>query len=339
VSRFLPQSPLSFKESAMAQTAASPVRHILAADIGGTTSRFGHFLLALNGSLTLASQVRLPTQAASSFDALLAALPQAGFDLSPGQAAAAAFAVPGAIAGRTVRFANIPWVLDLDAFSLVHGTEKNVCVNDFLAQAQGCRLLGDAAEVVLPGEMDPLRVQAVVGAGTGLGHAALVPLPGGGVLALASEAGQTAAPFVGPQESAFAAFLCQATGEAYARADSVVSGSGLAHLHRFLTGQDLPPAALGPLLTPESPTTALFARFYGRAVRDYALTMVAAGGVFISGGVAAKNPVLVTHPAFAKEFYASPTYGAFLAGIPVRLVRDEDVGLFGAAAIARQLLE
>jgi glucokinase len=322
----------------MPKPAMPPLRHILAADIGGTTSRFGHFTLAPDGSLTLGRQVRLSTQAADSFLDLLAALPAAGFDLAPGQAQAAAFAVPGAVVGRTVSFANIGWSLDLDALQQAHGLCASACVNDFLAQAHGCRLLDEAAEMLLPGDMDSTRIQAVIGAGTGLGHAALVPLADGSCLALASEAGQTAVPFFGPEETAFADLLTRATGEAYVRGDTVLSGSGLAHLHRFLTGQSLTPAEIGSQLTADSQTTALFARFYGRAVRDYALTVLAVGGVYISGGVAAKNPLLVAHPEFAREFYASPTYGTFLERIPVRLVRDENVGLYGAAALARNLL-
>ncbi|MHC1791114.1 glucokinase [Solidesulfovibrio sp.] len=322
----------------MPQAARPPLRHILAADIGGTNSRFGHFTLAPDGGLALGQSVRLATQAAGSFLALLAALPAAGFDLAPGQAAAAAFAVPGAVVGRTVRFANIDWTLDLHDLERAYGLGQSACVNDFLAQAHGCRLLGESAEAILPGHMDPSKIQAVIGAGTGLGHAALIPLPDGTCLALASEAGQTAAPFFGPEETAFADFLCRATGEDYARGDSVLSGSGLSNLHRFLTGQDLAPAEIGPRLTPDSPTAALFARFYGRAARDYALTMLATGGVYLSGGVAAKNPLLAAHPEFAREFLASPAYGRLLARIPVRLVRDENVGLYGAAVIARNLL-
>lgn len=323
----------------MPQAARPSVRHILAADIGGTSCRFGHFTLAEDGALALTRQVRLPTRAVGSFAALLAALPDAGFDLLPGQAAAAAFAVPGAVVGRTVHFANIDWALDLDELERAYGLGQSVCVNDFLAQAHGCRLLGETAQSVLPGPMDPARIQAVIGAGTGLGHAALVPLADGTCLALASERGQTAAPFFGPEETAFADFLAQATGEDYVRGDSVLSGSGLALLHRFLTGEALSPAQISQQLSVDSPTTALFARFYGRAARDYALTMLAAGGVYVSGGVAAKNPLLVAHPEFAREFLASPTYGALLGRIPVRLVRDPDVGLFGAAAIARGLLD
>lgn len=322
----------------MTPTVAPTPRHILAADIGGTNSRFGHFTLSPAGELALASSVWLPTAGDDSFVGLLGRLPDAGFSLRPGQADVAVFAVPGAVIGRTVTFANIDWKLDLDDLATVFGLARAAFVNDFLAQAHGCRLLGRTAETVLPGEMDPARVQAVIGAGTGLGHAALLPLPGGSYQALPSEAGQAAASFFGEEENAFAAYLCRRTGEGYARGDSVLSGSGLAHLHRFLTGQELSPAAVGAQLTKESPTTVLFARFYGRAARDYTLTMLAAGGLYISGGVAAKNPLLVHHPEFAREFRNSPTYGGLLQTIPVRLVCDAQTGLYGAAHVAKHLL-
>lgn len=322
----------------MTQPAPGTTRHILAADIGGTHSRFGHFTLSPDGTLACRSSASLPTTSAASFVDLLAALPGAGFDLPANEADAAVFAVPGAVVGRTVTFANIAWVLDLDAVAGAFGLARAACVNDFLAQAHGCRLLGEAAEAVLPGDPDPGRVQAVLGAGTGLGKAALIPLADGGYHVLASEGGQTAASFTGPREVAFADFLCRETGEHYARGDTVLSGPGLSRLHRFLTGQDLSPAEVGARLTPESETATLFARFYGRAARDYALTVLAVGGVFISGGVAAKNPLLVRHPEFAREFLDSPTYGDLLARIPVRLLRDEGIGLYGAAHLARRLL-
>jgi len=96
---------------------------------------------------------------------------------------------------------------------------------------------------------------------------------------------------------------------------------------------------VGASLTADSPTAALFARFYGRAARDYALTVLSVGGVYVCGGVAAKNPLLVHHPEFAREFLDSPTYGRLLAGVPVRLVRNEQTGLFGAASFAQTLLD
>lgn len=324
----------------MPRHTAPEARHILAADIGGTNSRFGHFTLSPDGALALVSSVWLPTTDVDSFVELLERLPQTGFTLPLFRAEAAVFAVPGAVVGRKVNFANIDWTLDLDDLIPVFGQAHTTCVNDFLAQAHGCRLLGQDAEEVLPGAMDPTRVQAVIGAGTGLGHAALAPLDdtGNNYQVLPSEKGHATASFFGEEETAFADYLCHRTGERYVRGDTVLSGSGLAHLHRFLTGEDLTPAEVGSSLTRESRTTALFARFYGRATRDYVLTVLATGGVYVSGGVAAKNPLLVTHPEFSREFLDSPTYGDLLKNIAVRLVRDEQTGLFGAAWVAARLL-
>lgn len=321
----------------IAQTGQPPC--ILAADIGGTSCRFAHFTLDAAGRLRLLAKVSRDTAGLGSQAGLLAALATSGLLLRPGTVDAAVFAVPGAVVDRRVRFANIDWALDLDVLEEAFGPGKVACINDFTGQALGCLTeAADDAVVVRPGEMRPDRVRAVIGAGTGFGMAALIPQPGGGVRPLPSEGGQTAARFYDLVEQAFARYLCRLTKESYVRYDSVLSGSGLTRLHRFLTGQDLPPAAIGPLLTLESRTTSLFARFYGRAVRDYALTVLAAGGIYICGGVAAKNPILVQHPEFTREFLDSPTYRKLLDTIPVRLVHHADTGLFGAARHALTLL-
>ncbi len=66
--------------------------------------------------------------------------------------------------------------------------------------------------------------------------------------------------------------------------------------------------------------------------------MLAGGGVYLTGGVAARNPFLVTHPRFAREFYDSPSMAEFLSDIPVSLAARQDMGLFGAALCAHLLL-
>jgi glucokinase len=73
-----------------------------------------------------------------------------------------------------------------------------------------------------------------------------------------------------------------------------------------------------------------FARFYGRACRLYALHTLALGGVYITGGMALRLPVL-THPAFAEEFRHSAAHRPLLEKIPVWHVRKPQAGLWGAA--------
>ncbi len=172
---------------------------------------------------------------------------------------------------------------------------------------------------------------AVIGAGTGLGHCALLATDGGGFLPLPSEAGHAAFPFYGKTETAYRDFLMERTGAEYPYGDIVVSGPGLTHLHAFLTGREMSPKDIVAEIPPESETTVLFSRFYARACRNYALTVLALGGLFIAGGVAMKNPFLVVNDHFRKEFTESRHYGPMLRQIPVSLIVSEDSGLWGAA--------
>ena len=211
-------------------------------------------------------------------------------------------------------------------------------INDFKAQAHGCRAnLGQAAQSVLPGEFDPAKVQVVVGAGTGFGKAALAPLPNGGYIVLPSEGGHSSLSFVTPEEFDFFRFACSKLGESYIRGDSLLSGSGLSLLHLYLSGLELSPPEVLAAAGPESPTLAWFARFFGRAARNYVLDVLGLGGLFVSGGVAAKNPHILAHPEFAAEFRLSPTHGDLLAKVGVKLNLDEELGLYGAALLASEL--
>lgn len=351
---------------------------VLAADIGGTNSRF-----ALYETDGLARghaprphdrlcAVRLPTTGAASFADLLrqAAVVEPGLfvpaDGMPPELAV--FAVAGPVqGGRRCAPPNIAWAVDLDdpALGPPAGAAPGqppqsalpplppvLLINDFVAQAYAC---------LRPGMLDVLDVQdgvavpeaavAVVGAGTGLGKCLLLPpcQPGAPPRALPSEGGHSLFPFIDEREMAFAAFIRAHTGRQVI-GDLVVSGPGLRLLHAFHTGQWLEPAEVAARLVPGGVSgcepgvgtdgeegkglgqvLSWFARFYGRACRDYVLETLALGGLFIAGGVAAAVPALVTHPAFAESFRQSDTHADLLRGVPVRLVRSPDAGLQGAA--------
>ena len=110
-------------------------------------------------------------------------------------------------------------------------------------------------------------------------------------------------------------------------------------LHQFLTGIKLEPSEVVTEINADSETTQWFAKFYARDCRNYVLTTLAAGGqLFISGGVAMKNPFLVDNAAFRDEFLqGSGTAQDVLAHISVSLLQDERIGLFGAAYYAAHI--
>ncbi|WP_243360013.1 glucokinase [Fundidesulfovibrio terrae] len=310
---------------------------ILAADIGGTRARFA--LFETGGGVRLAHRVELETARHASFAGLLQAALEAlaGHGTVP---SAAVLAVAGPVErGRFCRPPNIAYAMDLDTLEPGLLPAHSVLINDFAAQAHGCRLFGqERSQEVLPGAMDPSLTQAVLGPGTGLGKAALVPDGRGGYVVCGSEGGHAAFPFNGPEEQRFQDFVLEITGEPYVRWEGVVSGQGLALLHRFLSGRKVSPAEAEASLEASSPVCGWFARLLGRACRDYVLEVMATGGLFISGGVAARNPVLLEHPEFTNEFRLSATHARLLGNVPVRLVRDQDVGLWGAATVGAALL-
>jgi glucokinase len=318
------------------------VYRILAADIGGTYSRMGFFELEAGmEEPRLLSIARLSTAEAESFGALFVKLFSEQRPFAASSCDLAILAVAGPVQGRFCRPPNIKWTIDLHEITQV-GLRRGALLNDFAAQAYACRSRAVREAIVLqPSRADRAGFDAaiaVIGAGTGLGHCALVADGAGGYLAVPSEAGHAAFPFVGDEEHAYGEHVRRATKLPYCHGDAIVSGSGLSRLHAFLTGESLSPANVAARL-PQSPRTAAwFARFYGRAARNYALNVLAQGGVYLAGGVAARNPILVRHPAFLEEFRSSPSHSALLASIPVLLNANEDSGVYGAALYGAQRL-
>lgn len=318
------------------------MKTILAADIGGTHSRFAHFRKCSDSALELVDTRWLPTAGAGSFGELLEQLEAGGFSLPPGEADLAVIAVAGPVERRSYSDPPyIPWDIDLGRPEMTSLFRRAVLINDFVAQAYACRSPAGAwSRLVLPGEAsaDAGAVIGVIGAGTALGKAILVPLPTGEFLALPSEGGHALFPFVGPEEFAFQRFYREKSGRHVITWNLVVSGNGLRYLHWFLTGEELSAEQVILQLTSPSLTLAWAAKFYGRACRDFALEVLARGGLYIAGGVAARTPEILTHDHFRREFMDSPTMGRLLASIPVFLLDNQDSGLWGAAFYGSQLL-
>jgi len=318
------------------------VYQILAADIGGTHSRVGIFEFEphMDEPRLTHHVVRLPTAESESFSGLLARFFSEHPSISAASCDLAILAVAGPVQGRFCNPPNIKWTIDLHDIANV-GLRRGALMNDFAAQAYACRSHAmREAKVLQPSRADHAATGgtvAVIGAGTGLGHCALVA-EAEGYLAVPSEAGHAAFPFVGEEECAYGEYVRRVAKLPYCHGDAIVSGSGLARLHAFLTGEELSPANVAARLADSPRTAEWFARFYGRAARNYALNILALGGVFVTGGVAARNALLVEHPAFLAEFRSSPAHGALLAGIPVSLNRNEDAGVYGAAFFGAQRL-
>lgn len=312
---------------------------ILAADIGGTNSRFA-FFEAQGNDLDMVDSIWLETHGAETFSQLLDQLWDSRFRATPGDFDSAVLAVAGAVEHGLVceKLPNAPWAVDLRRVSFGLPEGRACLINDFAAQAYACRTRAvDDALVLQEGKGDAGAAIAVIGAGTGLGYSALLPV-GDIWAALPSEGGHMAFPFTGLEEAEYGEFNRRESGRRWAEGDSVVTGLGLQLVHQYLTGEKKTPREISESVGPDSETVSWYARFYGRACRNWAVAMMCHGGLFIAGGVAAKNPLYVESPEFLEEFHNTHVYGDFLHSVPVRLNANEESGLYGAAFHGAQLL-
>ncbi|MCG8324987.1 MAG: glucokinase [Thiotrichales bacterium] len=309
------------------------MRTLLAADIGGTHSRFATYSGQTGAPVCEAPEWTFATQEPGihSFADFLQHYEQHHPRDLPSlpEADQIVFAVPGPVTGSVCRLPNVEWDVDLGTVQC----DNIRLLNDFTAQACACVLprLRDQFRELKPGQADSEGAVAIIGAGTGLGHCTLVRRDGG-YIPLASEAGHATFAFTGDGEKQFETFLQNKNATAGIVNDMVVSGRGLAHLHEFLTGETLSAADICNGNNPG--TLEWFARFYARACRNYCLGNMITGSLIISGGIAIRNPALITSDHFMDEFTraASPAYTAILENLPICLNPREDLGLIGAAA-------
>ena len=317
----------------MAAIERKTLRNILAADIGGTHSRFAHFTADKDGELSLISHIWLKTAEADSFASLLKNLKESRFPLNPQKADTIGIAIAGpVIDGVRSDPPLIAWGIDISNAKSDYGFQRCFLINDFVAQAFACiSPAAKSAEAILDGISDAQSAIAVIGAGTGLGKAILAPDGRGGYSAVPSEGAHASFPFVGKEEFAFQQFILRARKTHYATFNHVLSGAGLSAIHEFLTGAHLKPAKVVEQFTKYPQTLSWAARFYGRACRDFALDTLSLGGLYIAGGIAARNPGILLHESFRSEFLDSDTMSHILRRMPVFLISDQNSGLWGVA--------
>lgn len=307
---------------------------ILAADIGGTNCRLASFE-AVDGNLQMQAQVWLSTASIRNTEALLAAFLHE-LHAQPRAMDAVVVAVAGPVCGH-VSGSLTNGELELDFAPLNSGNAGHFfLINDFVAQAYAVFAPLVRKHIAGPDSVGIRGPRAVIGAGTGLGHALLLPMPDGQWQALPSENGHAAFPFIGDMENSWHNFLRTQLGIAYGTGDDVLTGRGLACLHHFLTGEKLDAAAVGrTALQTETETLAIYSRLYARACRNWMLATLPTGGLWIAGGIAAQNPLAVTSHYFMAELYNHPRFEALLRNMPVYLLEDTASGLWGAAEFGR----
>jgi glucokinase len=252
----------------------------------------------------------------------------------------AVLAVATPVEADMVGFTNSPWSFSIQALGPALGVRRLAVINDFVAQALAIpHLTATDLEVLHPGEAAAHRPVGVIGPGTGLGVAGLIPLRDRW-LAISTEGGHTS---LAPGDARELALLDRISGHfPHVSKERLISGPGLVTLVRGL-------AELAGVSTPAgspedvarlarsggSPLCAeairIFSALLGAAAGDLALTWGARGGIYVCGGLCLNLGPLFDRTAFVDRFLAKGRMRAYLTPIPVWLVLRTGTGLLGAA--------
>lgn len=227
--------------------------------------------------------------------------------------------------------------LDPVALASATGLARVHVLNDFEAVAWCLPALKPADQRALgSGTIDPGAPRLVLGAGTGLGVAGLVPSSQSYVV-LPGEGGHTDLAPVDEVEHAVWTRLRRDLGRV--TAEHVFSGPGLERLHAALhDGEKLgAPAISAGLAAGEARATrtiSVFARWIGRFAGNQALSLGARGGVYIAGGVIPSWGERFNASAFREGFEDKAPHVVWMQRVPAYVVTHPQPGLLGLAAFA-----
>ncbi len=253
----------------------------------------------------------------------------------------AAIAIAGPIVGDRVAMTNLPWRFSQSELKKELGLQRLIVINDFAAVAWSLPLLARTQlQSVGGGQAAPREPLAVLGPGSGLGVAILVPVADTWTV-LSGEGGNVAVATTTPAEAAVVETLRDADG--YCAAETLISGPGLARAYAVLAeraGQDvtaLTPAAVsaaaerGDALAVEA--RSIFFGLLGGLAGDIALTTGARGGVYIAGGIVPRMLTSFTNSAFRERFEAKGRYRNYLAAIPTYVITAATPALTGLCKV------
>jgi len=310
-------------------------KHVLLGDVGGTHSRF-----ALLGDDGWPAEARAyQNDDVGSLENVIALyLIETG-----AKPHAAVLAVAAPVTGPEIELTNRDWRFRVDDLKKRFGLTRLCFVNDFEAQAWALPLLGESGDLQRIGGPDkmPQGPKVVLGPGTGLGVAALIPRDTSW-FAVATEAGHTSfGPALDDEEDVFRRLRESSP----VSAELILSGPGLERLRLalhpgtpFLAAAAIVAAARSGDVTALA-TTRLFVRLLGRFAGDMALVFKATGGVYVTGGVAQGLGNHFDVARFRAAFEAHPPYADLLARISTNLIMRRQPGLLGCAALAQHGLD
>lgn len=317
---------------------------LLVGDIGGTNVRFG-WIAHAGATLSAVETLRCADYLRPG-DAALAYLTRFQAGARP---ARAAIAIASAVSPGPIKVTNSHWVLERSGFAQHIGAASVDVFNDFEAialvlphlTANDYTLVG----VALPNPQYPM---GVIGPGTGLGVAGVLPMRGrqGAWQTLCGEGGHVTL----AAGTAYQNEILRAARQVHAHVsgERLVSGIGLPTLRRAVAEveglimlQELDAEEIGTLGASRADplcehTMEAFCSLLGSIAGNLALTLGARGGIFIAGGIVPKLGEFFVRSGFRAHFEAKGRYAEYLRDISTPVITAPYPGLCGLVRNAAQ---
>ena len=261
------------------------------------------------------------------------------------------------------KLTNAKWEISAEVLKRETALKSVFIMNDFQLVGFGLNLLDKDNKndifSIKAGNDNPFSTKVILGAGTGLGKSiliynenfnAFIPIP--------SEGGNIDFPVHNDFEFELSKFVKKLREISQPLTyEELVSGRGIEAIYLFLRSKLIynntnfteeidESADKIPLISKYKEkdetckeTFRLFTKFYGRCAKNLVLDTLARGGLYIAGGIAVKNKEIFMKDDFTSEFINGFRRDDFLKEVPVNLILNYDVSLYGAcfAAIIKTL--
>ncbi len=326
---------------------------ILAGDVGGTKVHLALYNFA-DGRLVQLREEKFPAAEYPCLDDVVKLFLGKGAE-NKNEIVASCFGCPGPVRDGRLKLTNLPWSLDARDLQRNLGIEHIFLINDLEANGYGIpELAPDQIFSLCEGDGRAVGHRGLISAGTGLGESVLVwdpktrrhaPLP--------SEGGHVDFAPRNDREIALLQYL-RRTLNGRVSFERVVSGLGIRNVYAFLRDEagmeepdwlrermahEDPNAVIGTCAEDGSSeicmeTMDVFAGALGAKAGNLALTLLAAGGIYLGGGIAPKVLKIMQNGKFTEAFLDKGRMRPLLEAVPVRIILDDTCALLGAAAHA-----
>ena len=331
---------------------------VIGGDVGGT-----HTNLALawvwDGHVSLLTSFHFQTEALKDLYAPLQIVVTYAKKRYGVSVEGVSLGLAGPVYGKIVQLTNAPLHIDPSSLKKRIGVPRLHLLNDLDLIGYGVNFL-DRSDFL---EMPPRKVRkprrshstrAIVGAGTGLGKSILIYDKGMGLyVPHRSEGGHSDFPATLPWERGLIDFIQDLEkGRRAISYEDLLSGRGLERIYRFLRRKRSLPKTHFTRQIDETEEKAplisqyvdrdktcreafrLFLELYAKCARNFALDTLALGGVYLAGGILAKNLSYIDKEVFRQHFEENDRHPEILQVIPIQVVTNYDVSLLGAAFAA-----